>query len=195
MTVDLAVLRGPRRARHAVCDHLEKWLNPRLEALNLAEPGLHVPKVAEFYPAWQPQSKGTNWPKVMTTSHHGEVVDRLDLVDGDPVYLWHWTVRAWVWARGDSYDETAERAEAIAGGIVDVFLGRPALGDPTDGLAVLAAPLTVSLSDVVPTPRMAGSIAGAFAEAVVSMAETAPADPALGTASNLTVTAEPLEEP
>lgn len=176
-------LRGARRARHALHDHLHLHLNRRINQVLAVETDANLVEVAEWHPAWRPSDQVNKWPVLMVTSHHGLIVDNLGFEDGQPVHRWDWIVRAWVWARGEGYLETADRVEAIAGCIVDELLARPGLSDPDDGMYVRPVPMSVSLSDIEQVPRMRASIAGAFVEAVVTMAETATADPpyAVGT--------------
>jgi hypothetical protein len=187
----LELFRGGQRARHAVHDHLKTYLNLRIG--QLADAGLDVEPVQQFSPAWIPSSQVQHWPILMVTAHQGINLGRTDFVDGNPVHQWNWTIRSWVWARGNGYAVTADRAELAAAAIVDVFLGRPALGDPEDSMSVLPQPITVSLSDVEQDRRMKASIAGAFVEAVVTMAETATADAPLGTADVIDLAVEPKD--
>lgn len=187
----LELLRGGQRARTAVHDHLKTYLNGRIGQLTAA--GLDAVMIEQWSPAWIPQNRVTKHPVLMVTSHQGINLGRIDWEDGNPVHQWEWTIRAWVWARGDLYEQTADRAELAAAAIVDVFLGRPALGDAADSMKVLPQPMRVSLSDVEQDRKIRASIAGAFVEAVVTMAETATADAPLGTADVIDLAVEPKE--
>lgn len=187
-------MRGSAFLRGAVRDHLETRLNPAV-AMVATDLGADVPPVEEFHSAWQSLGRIARWPAVMVTARTGTGRGRVDFDAGQPVHTWEWTMRVWVWARGDGYAETSDRVEVLATAVVEVLTARPGLGDPGDRCRVVTEgdlPFRVSLSDIAEDDEERLSIAGAYVEFVATMAETARI-PAVGTAQDLAVEVEPKE--
>lgn len=183
-------MRGSWRARHAVTDHLVEHLPPRVVALQ--ELGLDVEAPRQVWPTPEPWVRAEQWPIQMVAAQGSVNRGRTDWDQGDPVYLWEHTLRVFFFARGESYEQCADRVELLATAGVETLLALPALGAADDRMSVLPTPMRVALSEVEDDPDLRASIAGAYLEFVVSMAETATTAP-VGTAETITVRPAPKE--
>jgi hypothetical protein len=173
----IAGMRGSRALRYAIRDHAKLWLPVKVTELAAGGgPTLPLPDDEEWHPAWVAAERITNWPAFMVVARTGRNLGRQDFVNGDPEYRWQWTVRSYLWARGETFEDTADTLEQLANAYVHVLLARPGLGDPGDSMYVATEePMGVSLSSI--EDDESASIAGAYVEFIVSMTETATIPP------------------
>lgn len=183
---------GAWRAKNLLVAHLQARVPPKLDALRSATglDGAALPDVAEWHDRWVPRVHIAAWPAVTVTAIDAVNQGRMDFVDGNPKHRFSWRLRAFVWVRGEGYDETTQRVELLAVAIADALLSWPKL---TEGVAVEDAPLRISVSDVERDPKLRASIAGAFVEVVVTMDETATVEP-VATADTVELIVGPMQE-
>lgn len=180
------MITGAARARRLLRDHLRDRVPAKIDALAHAME-VELPPVGEWHHRWVPHEHVNAWPAVMVTSRTARNLGRVDYEDGDPTHRFQWTMRIWVWVRGDGYDETADRVELTTASVVDALLSWPRLADG----AHVEDEMSVSFSEIERDSEDRASIAGAWIEALVTMTETTTIPPA-ATANEILVETSPL---
>lgn len=165
-------MRGPEDAATLVVSRLEAKLPTQLAAIETAR-GLAantIPRPVTYLPHDLPQLPTDVTPAVLVVVQ--DTPDVSGREPGDGTLRWDVTyrMRIYVFARGQGYRDTDQHRKRLVLGVRQTLLAEPAVGEDAH---VVPSRWRESYSDVVAEDR-SRSLAGAYLEANVVLAETLP---------------------